>query len=1033
MSLLRLAWRRVREHQAALLAVALSLLASLLAVSSLAVLTDRVAASAVVASVLSSPPEQRLVMARATTAPGAAVELDASVRQATQGPLVGRVTRASVAAPLGITGKPETARAQLADVSGIAERGSLTGGAWPSDSAARDGVIEVALPTSTLKALGWSIGSTQALTPLTSTGDQSLRIVVVGTFDPAPGEEALWKALGLVTGGVSQGDYPTFGPLLTASEALVRAPGRETATSWAWEPALSGLSADTVADAGAEVDRVVRSMASLPGLGGSAVRTDLPPLLARALSTSERVRLVTLTPTVLVLLLGAVALAVSAALMASVREEETRLLRARGGGHGQVALLALIEGMLLTLPAAVLAVLATILASGALTRRAALPVLSGGAVGVARVLLASGALAAGVVLALVLVVGAALRSGHLRSDRVLSTRVVGAAADVVLLALGALGVLQLQRYRDSGGLAVDPLTVLAPALVIGGLAALALRLVPLVARSASLLAQRSSGIRLAWASWQVARRVDRQRGSILLVILAVASGSLSLSYAATAQQARQDQAAFAAGAPLRVGPGSELVETGALAARYAALAGGRERVMPVYRGQGTVAESDQVEILAADLTRPVLRLRRDLLGGASWDDLRARLLGARPAALAGLPLPTGGRILEVEAVLIPGPGSYLLPPSSAAALLANGDGVRWSIPLDLPPVGEVLQGDGSVRLQAKGALTLTGVGVSEGTRLVAVTAVPLGTTVPATTARVRSVTVDGTPLPGAERVQGLPASSVFALGVPPSPVPSVPVVLTRAVARSGGLEVGSTLALPIQGRPVNAEVVGLIDSLPTASQPDLGVLVDLQTLNAALDVTTGSSQGPFDLAPQQWWLDPADLPAAERELAATPRLAVTRVSANDLLAQSTDSPVQAGMALVMTLLSLAAVLLAVLGFAATTSALGRARRREGAVLDALGLAPTRLRGALIAERAVVVLLSVAAGALVGTLTAYLTLPLLLAADGRPQVPPVVVVTPWTTYAVALGALGAVLVAVAALVLGVRREPPAEVLRGELAR
>ena len=48
--------------------------------------------------------------------------------------------------------------------------------------------------------------------------------------------------------------------------------------------------------------------------------------------------------------------------------------------------------------------------------------------------------------------------------------------------------------------------------------------------------------------------------------------------------------------------------------------------------------------------------------------------------------------------------------------------------------------------------------------------------------------------------------------------------------------------------------------------------------------------------------------------------------------------------------------------------------------------------------------------MVGTLTAYLTLPLLLAADGRSQVPPVIVVTPWSTYAVALAANGLYIVA-----------------------
>ncbi len=1032
MTLLRLAWRRFREHRAALAAVGLTLVASLLAIAGLALLTDRVAASAVESSVLAAPADQRVVSASVSTSPPRLAALDASLRAAASRALAGQVTRASLAGAFGMAGEAANSRAQIADLSDVESAGTLRAGRWPVRTPDAD-VLEVAVPSNALKVLGWTVGSVHRLTSLSSSGGGPLRVTVVGSIDPHPDRLSAWTALGLVTGGVREGDYPTYGPFLTAPGALLAQSARQTASAWLWEPDLSGLSAQTLADSRSEVDAVVGAWGAQPGLSPQSVRTALPEVLRQAQSTSDRVRLVTLTPTVLILLLGGVALAVAASLMASLREQETRLLRARGGGQGQVATLAVLEGLGLAVPAALLAVGVTTVGADALVRTAELPTVRGGAMAISRIVLGNGALLAGTVLAVVLVVIAALRSGHLRSDRVVSTRIVSVAADVILLALGALGVLQLRRYRDSGGLSVDPLTVLAPALVIGGLVVLALRVIPFIARSAAVLAGRSRGLRLAWAAWQVARRVDAQRGAILLVMLAVAAGSLSLSYAATAERALVDQSAFAAGAPLRVEPGSEFTDASALAGRYAALAGGADRVMPIFRSEGSVGESDQVTLLAGDFARDVLQPRPDLVRDSTWDRLRTALVSARPSAAYGLPLPRGARTLEVWADFSPTGDGFIGPPNAAQAILEGENGVRWTVPLDVPEFGDgVFEGAGA-RLRASGALAIPADPSVGRVRLIAVTATLFHGASASNTAIVRSVTVDGQPLDGAQRLTSLPASAVLALGPTPPAVPRVPIVVSAAVAAAGDLEVGGTLALPVQGRQVTATVVGIIDDVPTASEPTLGVLADLPTLNAALDVVQGTSRGPLALTPQQWWLRPADRAAARAGLAKMPRLAVTLVDGSELLRTTQSSPVQTGMVSVMRLLAIAAAVLAVLGFAATTSALGRARRREGAVLDALGFAPTRLRGALVAERAAIVILAVAVGAVVGTLTAYLTLPLLLAADGRAQVPPVLVATPWSTYAVALGGLALALIVVAALVLGGRRDAPAEVLRGELPR
>ena len=86
-------------------------------------------------------------------------------------------------------------------------------------------------------------------------------------------------------------------------------------------------------------------------------------------------------------------------------------------------------------------------------------------------------------------------------------------------------------------------------------------------------------------------------------------------------------------------------------------------------------------------------------------------------------------------------------------------------------------------------------------------------------------------------------------------------------------------------------------------------------------------------------------------------------------------------------------MLAAVGFAATTAALGRTRRRENAVLLALGMPPGRIRRVLALERVGVVVLTVAVGLVLGVLSALAVVPVLVGGDGHPQVPRVLVTLP----------------------------------------
>ena len=95
---------------------------------------------------------------------------------------------------------------------------------------------------------------------------------------------------------------------------------------------------------------------------GSA--SGLPDLLDASALVSERVRVSLLTPTVLLVVLGTASLVVAAALLASLRDSETRLMRTRGASTRQLAVLALADALLVVLLGAVGAVLLAPLAVG---------------------------------------------------------------------------------------------------------------------------------------------------------------------------------------------------------------------------------------------------------------------------------------------------------------------------------------------------------------------------------------------------------------------------------------------------------------------------------------------------------------------------------------------------------------------------------------------------------------------------------------------------------------------------------------------
>ena len=447
-------------------------------------------------------------------------------------------------------------------------------------------------------------------------------------------------------------------------------------------------------------------------------------------------------------------------------------------------------------------------------------------------------------------------AGSRQSGRVVRL-LTGSGLDLLLIGLGVLAVVQLRRYDAAGSTTVDPLTTAAPAVVIAGLSVLCLRLLPVLTRQVARVTGEARGLEPAWGGWQLSRRLAGQVGTVLLVLLAVAMGTLALSHSATADRAVEDQSAFETGAPVQVvvGPGAGGVP-GTAGPVLARAAGGADRVVPVAREVVDVGPLTGVTALALDAGTgaTVVDPRQDLLAGSTWPSLLGRLADGRRLA-EGVPLPGEPTRLAVRGHLgtaFTVADEFTLP---ASVLLRDGRGLVHTLPL-----GElgVRPADLNIELPSgeqamEYPLTLLGVFARAPAELVDPSA-----STPDFSVEVDSVTADGTAVTGldvlGERSNG---SDLLRAGAP-ADLDAVPAIVTRAVADAARAEVGSTLSLSVAGRQLPLTVAGIVDSVPTARIPDRAVVVDLPTVLALGD---GGSPSTRPVEPSEWWLDPVPVPA----------------------------------------------------------------------------------------------------------------------------------------------------------------------------
>jgi FtsX-like permease family len=655
-------------------------------------------------------------------APGDAVAVDSRVEadlEAAIAPLSGTIVRdVRSSATMGLPGGPLVGprdQAMLGFLDGLPDHATLVGGTWPHDRAG-SGPIEVVVVDAVARALQLSVGDQLSLAAHQFGREVPIPVRLVGIFTiDAPGDPYWYSDSQLINGIVQTGSDRTFGPFLTTSADLLAEAGITSVhLLWRVYPAYDQLTVDAEPSLRSSLEALPAVLrADTPA--APYVTTGLPTILADA----QRSLLVSRAAMLLLMaqlgIMAGYAITLIASLLVDHRRTETALLRSRGAATSQLVLLALAEGLVLAIPAVLLAPWLAVAAVTALDLAG--PLAAAGLDIVPQVnrdayLLAAGA-GIGCVALLVLPAVAASR-GYAAEQHDISRQEVRPFAqrvgfDVALVGVAGIALWQLRLYAApltrtvEGSLGLDPLLVAAPALglLAGGI--LALRILPLAAGWLETVVARGRGVVASLGSRQLARRPLRYTRSALLLMLALSMGVFALSYAATWSTSQRDQAMYQAGADVRLVPdrSSDGLPTWAEAAAYAGLPGVGQ-VSPVERDSGAIRfglQSGDLLALDAATAAGVVLFRSDE-SATPLGDLMESLRAGRPEPdLATLPagatyLGIVARLDVQSALRIPtGPirlGEQLPPPQvldpstltarvSASAVIRDGRGLLYRV------------------------------------------------------------------------------------------------------------------------------------------------------------------------------------------------------------------------------------------------------------------------------------------------------------------------------------------------------------------
>jgi len=988
-------------------------------------------------------------------------------------------------------GRGTTPLLAAAALAGVEQRAVLLAGRWPAapgpaavagrDAAGRPAgarePIPAALPAAAAALLHVTVGDVLRFRDRSSNVPVSFK--VTGLFAErrlSGGAASYWQLNSVPASGSSTlGGFITYGPLLVAPAAFPAALPVGGGT-WVAQPDMAAFTDTDLNTVSADVSALEESLPNSATLGGLQLSSGLPGVLTATANNLAVARSLLAITALQLLVLTVAALLAVARLLATQREVETALLAARGATRGQLTRLTAAE----VIPLCALAALAgaaagvwlarllggTLYRGGTAAGGVSAGGISAGAAGTwldaLGAMLAVALLAIGAMLFPVLRPAAAARVRRGRQAAIAGATRAG--ADLGLVVLAVLAGWQLRRYSAVSTTAngttasIDPVLALAPALALAGGTVVTLRLLPVAARAMDRLAARGRKLTASLAGWQFSRQPLRQGGAALLLVMAVATGTLALAQHQSWSRSATDQAAFTAGADVRADlatplpPGATGTVTHAKGVRDAMAVAVTPEALPVEVVAIDSAAAPWVTLVRGDQsTLPPGRLFQAIApagraGGTAISgppgtvEVTAALGAVRPA----LPGPGLGVVTVALTVTDTTGTAYQLPAGTLPAdghphlLTAALGGTRASYPLRLMQ----LTLDYTLPATPGGRFALTVSGVRLGGWIPAASSPELSSLLGTSS----TLGPSGQPQGGGWRTTDGSATLTFDPGYgqaaanpgftppgPPEPVDgqvtltadglvpaTVPAIATKAFTDSSNTGIGSIVPATIDGVPVPVKIVAETPTFPTITGSAL--VMDLTTIQGFL-----AGHDAALLPVTQWWLATSGGQVPPTLASALPP-GSDITSRTALAAGLASDPLSAAPQQALLAIAGAAALLAVTGFWVAIAADVRQRRAENALLAALGVAQRSAATQLFLEKLLLSVPAAALGLVLGTLVARLLVPAvtLTSAAQTPVPPPVTLFD--LPQTVPLAAIVAVLPALAAALVVVRRPDPAAELR-----
>ena len=272
-----------------------------------------------------------------------------------------------------VPGSPHPVEWQLqpAALDGIQTQTVLTAGTWPGPPD-RGAPLPVALPVAVARRLHAVPGS--VLKAATRSGPAAAGLRVTGVFRVKNPAAPYW-AMDLV--GVSgfevsvlpaqgpPGSLVVYGPAVV-NPAAFRSGLAASQGSWFVFPSAAALARGDIGTLAPDTSQALTNLTTLILPSGLQVTTRLPQVLAGIASTIVLARSLFTIGALALLLVAVAALVLAARLLASLRDEESALLRARGATRWQLARPVLAEALILAAAASVVGVLAGVKLTGPL-------------------------------------------------------------------------------------------------------------------------------------------------------------------------------------------------------------------------------------------------------------------------------------------------------------------------------------------------------------------------------------------------------------------------------------------------------------------------------------------------------------------------------------------------------------------------------------------------------------------------------------------------------------------------------------------